>query len=303
MIVTKNSTVISGQSYLTPRANVREGLSGRGVFTTAEIKKDEIVAMWGGKVYTVEQLSELPETLQHYALQIDQALYIAPDSEESIDDAEFFNHSCGPNCGIRGQVALVAMRDIAIGEELTFDYSMAEAFEQSFQCSCDSSLCRDRIRASDHNLPDLRKRYKGYFSSWLEKKHADSEYSPIDLKHYGDTGAWGLATALDLHDCNPDTIRSSEKIHEYTLELCERIKVKCFGEPVIVHFGEDERIAGYSLVQLIETSLVSGHFANLTNRVYMDVFSCAYYDPHEVAEYSKRFFEAQSYNIKTTLRF
>ncbi len=95
-------------------------------------------------------------------------------------------------------------------------------------------------------------------------------------------GAWGLVTAIDLHDCDPEIIRDRNAIYNYTIQLCEKIKVKRFGEPIIVHFGEDERVAGYSLVQLIETSLISGHFANLTNRVYLDIFSCAYYSPAEV---------------------
>jgi len=56
------------------------------------------------------------------------------------------------------------------------------------------------------------------------------------------------------------------------------------------------------MVQLIETSLISGHFANQTNNVYLDVFSCKFFDPNTVAEYAKEFFEARDYNITNTLR-
>jgi S-adenosylmethionine/arginine decarboxylase-like enzyme len=63
-----------------------------------------------------------------------------------------------------------------------------------------------------------------------------------------------------------------------------------FGETLVVHFGEEERVAGYSMVQLIETSLISAHFANLTNTVYLDVFSCKPYDPDVVADFAKQFF-------------
>ena len=63
-----------------------------------------------------------------------------------------------------------------------------------------------------------------------------------------------------------------------------------FGETLVVHFGEDERVAGYSMVQLIETSLISAHFANLTNAVYLDVFSCKTYDPEAVAAFARTFF-------------
>ena len=84
--------------------------------------------------------------------------------------------------------------------------------------------------------------------------------------------------------------------------MCERIDMKRFGETVVVNFGEDERVAGYSMTQLIETSLISGHFANQTNTVYLDVFSCKYYDPNVVAEFAKKFFEATDYDLHYTCR-
>ena len=45
------------------------------------------------------------------------------------------------------------------------------------------------------------------------------------------------------------------------------------------------------MVQLIETSLVSGHFANLTNTAYIDVFSCKPYDPDIIKNFTEKFFE------------
>jgi len=114
--------------------------------------------------------------------------------------------------------------------------------------------------------------------------------------------AWGLHSGIDIHGCNPATIRSADKIKEFVVKLCERIDMKRFGETVVVNFGEDERVAGYSMTQLIETSLISGHFANQTNTVYLDVFSCKYYDPNVVAEFAKEFFEAKDYDLHYTCR-
>jgi S-adenosylmethionine/arginine decarboxylase-like enzyme len=48
------------------------------------------------------------------------------------------------------------------------------------------------------------------------------------------------------------------------------------------------------MVQLIETSLISGHFANLNNAAYIDIFSCNPYDPEEAARFTQAFFEAKS---------
>ena len=102
--------------------------------------------------------------------------------------------------------------------------------------------------------------------------------------------AWGIASSFDIYNCDPETIRNAEKIRHFVIELCDLIEMKRFGETTIVHFGEDEKVAGYSMVQLIETSLISAHFANLTNAVYLDVFSCKPYDPEIVADFATRFF-------------
>lgn len=114
--------------------------------------------------------------------------------------------------------------------------------------------------------------------------------------------AWGLYTSVDLKDCNPETIRDAGKIREFVLELCELIKMKRFGEPQIINFGPCERVAGYSMTQLIETSLISGHFANETNSAYLDIFSCKEYAPQLTAEFCKKFFGAKSMNVHIAFR-
>ena len=121
-------------------------------------------------------------------------------------------------------------------------------------------------------------------------------------KEFNDAAAWGISTSIDLYDCNPEFIRDADKIKEYVYQLCDLIKVTRFGECQVVHFGEHEKIAGYSMTQLIETSLVSGHFANASNTSYLDVFSCKFYDPETVVKFSKAYFEAKDCHMAYLLR-
>ncbi len=121
-------------------------------------------------------------------------------------------------------------------------------------------------------------------------------------KDYEEQAAWGLLTSIDLHGCDPEMIRNADEVKRHVHELCELIGMKRFGETVVVHFGEDEKVAGFSMTQLIETSLISGHYANQTNTVYLDIFSCKYYTPVEAAEFSKKFFKAKDYALTYTLR-
>jgi S-adenosylmethionine/arginine decarboxylase-like enzyme len=123
--------------------------------------------------------------------------------------------------------------------------------------------------------------------------------SPLEL--VGEGKAWGLSASIDLHDCDPDSIRSRKTIQAYVIALCDLIGMKRYGDCQIVHFGEG-RVAGYSMIQLIETSLISGHFANDTNRAYLDVFSCKGYDPAEVEEFSRKFFKARRSSFSMTVR-
>jgi S-adenosylmethionine/arginine decarboxylase-like enzyme len=51
--------------------------------------------------------------------------------------------------------------------------------------------------------------------------------------------------------------------------------MKAFGEPIVEHFAtHDPQKGGFSLVQLIETSAVTGHFVDATGEMYLDIFSC-----------------------------
>ena len=118
----------------------------------------------------------------------------------------------------------------------------------------------------------------------------------------GEGKAWGLCTAVDLQDCHPDLIRDPDHIRRYVVELCELIDMKRFGECQVVDFGSG-RVAGYSMVQLISTSLISGHFANDTNNAYLDIFSCKGYDPAVVEDFSKKFFGARRSTSTVTLRY
>jgi S-adenosylmethionine decarboxylase len=113
---------------------------------------------------------------------------------------------------------------------------------------------------------------------------------------------WGILTSIDLYECDGEIIRDGEKIKDYVIRLCRLIKMTRFGECQVVHFGEDKRVEGYSMVQLIETSLISGHFANATNRAYIDIFSCGFYDPDEAAEFTREFFKAESVGLNVLKR-
>lgn len=124
----------------------------------------------------------------------------------------------------------------------------------------------------------------------------------IALKSQTAPEVWGIASAIDIYGCNPMKIRDAEYIKRFVVDLCELIEMKRFGETQVVHFGEDEKVAGFSMIQLIETSLISAHFVNLTNTTYLDVFSCKAYDPEIVRNFSQEYFNGSHSNLNVTFR-
>lgn len=111
-------------------------------------------------------------------------------------------------------------------------------------------------------------------------------------KIYRDNNSWGITTSVDLRSCNPKLIRDANHIKTFTIDLCNLLNVNRMGKCQIVHYGERKEIQGFSMVQLIDTSLISGHFAEALNNAYLDIFSCKYHDPVEVFNFAIKFFEA-----------
>jgi S-adenosylmethionine/arginine decarboxylase-like enzyme len=113
---------------------------------------------------------------------------------------------------------------------------------------------------------------------------------------------WGLSSCIDLHDCDLALIQDADAIKRFVAELCDLIKMRRYGETQVVRFGDDPKVTGFSMTQLIETSLISAHFADASRAVYLDVFSCAPYDPVKAAEFAKSFFKANNYTLNTVRR-
>lgn len=91
------------------------------------------------------------------------------------------NHSCDPNCGIRvnetGAHNFVAIREISVNEEITFDYAMRNYIIDYFpkKCMCGSKKCRGRITGWI-DLPDEKKKdYKGFVAPYMLE--LDAKYS------------------------------------------------------------------------------------------------------------------------------
>jgi hypothetical protein len=158
--------------YLSPNliAHSYPNKGGYGIFADSFIKAGELLVVWGGNVVTGEQFAQLSPREKMHSIQVEENLYQVPSLPES-EPGDFINHSCTPNAGLSGQIVLVALRDIMVGEEICFDYAMSDGSPyDEFDCACGTVLCRGRVTGNDWQRPDLQARYAGYFSPYLQRR-------------------------------------------------------------------------------------------------------------------------------------
>ncbi len=142
----------------------------RSVFALRDISPGEVIAVFGGSIVDAAQLAALGPGVGNYTIQVDEELYLVSTSDGPGD---WINHACDPNAGFRGQITLVAMRSIARGEEICFDYAMADGSPyDEFACGCGSLRCRGRVTGDDWKDTRLWARYAGYFSAYLARRIA-----------------------------------------------------------------------------------------------------------------------------------
>ena len=165
----RTHSILSGKCSLK-----RSSLGGYGVFAVAKIKKGELICVWGGIAYSYKEICELSKKHPHYAtnpISVYDGYYLGPVNKYDLDDGERFNHSCDPNAGVKGQIILVARRDIKKGEEICFDYDTTETCDEgSFKCKCGAKNCREVVDGSSWKKPQFQKKNRGYLSWYIEEK-------------------------------------------------------------------------------------------------------------------------------------
>ena len=134
---------------MTPPSNKIEikpsSISGKGTFAIEPIAKGEYITTLTGELVHTKDINKLSASLglaENDPLQIEDETFIFLDYESKV-----INHACTPNAGIRNKSDLYALRDISVGEEITYDYSTTVGTNDSLNmtCSCHSSQCRQTI--------------------------------------------------------------------------------------------------------------------------------------------------------------
>lgn len=135
---------------LNPNIEIKTSpIEGKGIFTKVPIKKGTAVWISKGeepydeKIYTDEEFKAFQKWCIENGKQWDavangDGTHTAAISDREKHPSNYGNHSCDPNMG----KGLVALRDIAAGEELTIDYARFSTKDWRMECRCGSKNCR-----------------------------------------------------------------------------------------------------------------------------------------------------------------
>ncbi len=160
------------ESWIDPRIEIKDSPTGKGMFARELIKKDEIIIIWGGKVFTNEEKAS-GLVRKYTASRIDEDHWLGSSLDELASQDMHLNHSCDPNIWMTDEVTFVARRDIKSGEQVTADYStwsIDENWTMDESCRCGSKECRHTITGSDWKLSAVQERYKDHFVPYINER-------------------------------------------------------------------------------------------------------------------------------------
>lgn len=138
----------------------RSAIHGRGVYARRAIPDGTpVVEYTGERITKAEAARRETQRLARRRRGQDDCVYIFElnarhdlDGRNRDNIARLINHSCKPNCRVdvrRGRIWIVVRRDIAPGEELTFDYGFKFNEWRHHACRCGSARCAGFIVAKD----------------------------------------------------------------------------------------------------------------------------------------------------------
>lgn len=112
---------------------------------------------------------------------------------------------------------------------------------------------------------------------------------------------WGKHLVVDMKgsDLSKYLVTDKNNIVSFVRMMVDAIGMNPYGEPIVEYFAKhNKKVAGYTLVQLIETSSITGHFVDINGDGYIDIFSCKSFSTSTAIKIINEYFKPTS--IKTT---
>ena len=155
---------------LNPKLIARESpIAGFGLYAANRIEGGEVCCRLAGELMTDAEFGRYIAGRDHYsALAVDEGVNLV---QSDNDPTTKGNHSCDPNMWMADAVTVVARRPVPIGDEATIDYALLTVDPTwTMLCNCQTDLCRHVVTGNDWRLAELRARYEGHWSPFIERR-------------------------------------------------------------------------------------------------------------------------------------
>jgi SET domain-containing protein len=141
-----------------------------GCYTTEPIANGTRIIEYTGTRITKEEADErYQDAIVTYLFGVGDGSYVI----DGHSVAMFLNHSCEPNCETDdsdGRVHIFAIRDIAAGEELVYDYNLYDGNDDPATCNCGTKACRKSM----YSVDELKKRARAAKKAAAKKTFANT---------------------------------------------------------------------------------------------------------------------------------
>lgn len=146
---------------------------GKGVFSKKNFKRGDLVFILKGKVVNWSVTNQKESLYGPNWIGLTKHKWLDVSSP-----GVYLNHSCNPNCGIKGRVKIVALKDVKAGEELTIDYSITEMDRLWYMnCNCREKSCRKKIMSIQFLPKKIYNKYHPYTPTYFSKVYERSNKS------------------------------------------------------------------------------------------------------------------------------
>lgn len=137
-------------------------VGGKGIFVSEPVVKGQKILKFDGPIISWDYA--VKRGRENHVVSVGVDRYVDIYEPESL-----VNHSCDPTTGFSDESTLIALRDLKVGDEITFDYSLVTIDGWTMDCKCGSPNCRNTI-SNYADLPRaVKEKYKNVTPPWVLK--------------------------------------------------------------------------------------------------------------------------------------
>lgn len=287
------------------------------------ISDKELFAL--GRQLTIEYYDCAPRALLD-PIEIEKIfLKAAHESHATVISSSF--HNFEPQ-GVSG-VVIIAESHFTVHAWPEYNYAAVDIFTCGDSIDLQKAVDSLAISLGSSHVVVSSDRNRGLIPYGTRKEAVDEiipapDLYPISWKREVEQKApWGVLASVDLYECDPVSLKDQSRIGQFISKMCSLMghessnggqgltapevsandpEDNSADDCKITFFDQQGSMSGFTMVKPRSTVLISGIISKRTNVAYIDLFSCNFFEPRQVAEAALGLFKASNYKLHLALR-